>query len=107
MWTMVPHMKRSRTGAHTHPEGAAGAWLLPIPARQEHLSPFSREAGKSGFFYMKFLFLNVDKSLKVRKKKKLLVKQNVPMGQVSPISCQFGTIDSGCWNGKLCSLNTK
>lgn len=57
---------------------------------------------------MKLLFLNVDKSLKVRRKKEtVLVKQNVPMGQVSPISCHFGTIDSGCWNGKLCSLNTK
>lgn len=55
---------------------------------------------------MKFLFENIDKLLKLKEKSTVFVKQHV-RGQVSPVSSQFGTLDSGCSNSKLCSLNAK
>lgn len=55
---------------------------------------------------MKFLFENIDKLLKLKEKSTVFVKEHV-RGQVSPVCSQFGTLDSGCSNSKLCSLNAK
>lgn len=103
-----PTDEKVTDGGTCPPQGVQGSWgLTPANSCQARTSfSFSRAAGKSGSFSMKFLFENVEKSLKLKEKSTVFVKQHVH-GQVSPVSSQFGTLDSGCSNSKLCSLNVK
>ena len=96
-----PTDEKVTDGGTCPPQGVRGSWgLTPANSCQARTSfSFSRAAGKSGSFSMKFLFENVEKSLKLKEKSTVFVKQHVPS--------QCGTLDSGCSNSKLCSLNVK